>query len=93
MRSPYPARRVPVDRTPSLPGAPRVRRSNLDAPARRTPSLRDAAVRSGVNAGRGSVWGSRVAPVTARRSNRRPGWESDIAGGQYVETRGTRYVL
>lgn len=54
---------------------------------------RDPATRSGVNAADGTVWGARVAPVTGRRSRRSPGWTSNVSGGQYVETQGTRYLI
>lgn len=80
---------VPVDRTPALPGAPRAPRPSVVGQSR----LRDGATRNGLNAGAGSVWGSRVAPVTGRKSRRQPGWSSDIAGGQYVETMGQRHAL
>lgn len=54
-------------------------RSNVDRP--------DPARRTGSNAGDGSVWGSRVAPVTGRQSRRTAGWTPVIAGGEYVDVR------
>ena len=95
MRSPYPAVRVPVRRTTALPGAPRERASNLH-PVSDRQALRaarslgsDQHARTGVNLpGTGSVWGSRVAPVTGRKARKSPGWTSVIAGGQYIEAPG-----
>lgn len=88
-KSPYPKSRVRVDRTPAMPGAPRVRKSTL-TPGGKAKHQGDSRIRTGVNAGdaQGSVWGSRVAPVTGRKSNKRPGWESRIAGGQRIEAAG-----
>lgn len=79
-----------VDRSPSLPGAPRAPRT---APVAAGPADRDRTVAAPVNGHAHTVHGRRVAPVTGRRARRSPGWESVIAGGSRVETMGQRYVV
>lgn len=90
MRSPYPARRVPVDRTPSLPGAPRERRVRpLDghfADRIAKAEMADDFRVTGCNpiGSDAAVWGAPVAPVTGRKSRKSPGWSSRIAGGSHI---------
>ena len=90
MRSPYPARRIPVDRTPSLPGAPRLRASRplTGADAERIRDAADNERRVGVNAADGTTWGAYYPGVTSRKALKRAAWSSKVAGGEYVTAPG-----
>lgn len=93
MRSPYPAHRVPVSRTPATPGSPRGLRlmRPLDGSlAERIAKVEapDDSRRTGVNTGQGSVWGRNVAPVTGRKARKSAGWTTSVAGGEYITAPG-----
>lgn len=87
---PNPGRWSRVDRSAPLPGAPRAPRPS---PVAAGPADRDGFTGAPVNGAAHYVHGSRVAPVTSRKAQRRPGWSSVIAGGSRVETMGQRYVV
>jgi hypothetical protein len=88
--SPYPSVRIPVDRSRSLPGAPRGPRTSPVAPGS---ADRDGLTVAPVNGAAHYVHGRRVAPVTGRKARRSAGWSPVIAGGARVETFGQRYLV